>query len=516
MDIRFKQAVCYNTGREGDKPRAWCLHIMAGTFEGTEAWFQNPNSKASSTYSIAKDGRILQNVKDQDFAWANGISWLAGHPMAITGQLLDINRLGAFVKKNIGINPNRYTLSIEFEGYPGQGTTEAQYQTAARLISLKNKEWNIPNIRERYLRHADIDYINKGKCGLDIDVDKLMNLVDNVSMPLADVAQELPEIKKPMYHIFINLKDVYMTTYQPDFLTVVDWVKQAKTFSVNGNTITSNGGDKVITKLDDAVIDSFTVEVPTIHVSDVSVDNSLPDNALPVGEQTTPMLMTVTKEQIDQMVQDSMKPVMLNLTSLQQENTSLTLTNTQLTQENTDLKETINQINLKVDGIQKQLDQVTKERDDYKTMVLQAHADNPIVMAHNRGEVIKYKAAKIFLSLYKPDLFATLAGIAVVWVGYVIDLLFKLTNVSDAQHVAIPGLVGVLTYGGLRAVAKLKATTGLKSILNGDKLKQEAEDEIHNYEMSVVNQAELQSVAANSATDQVGITNGIVPSPYNH
>ena len=48
-------------------------HIMSGTLLGTDSWFLNPASKASSHYGIGKNGEIHQYVDLDCPAWANGV-----------------------------------------------------------------------------------------------------------------------------------------------------------------------------------------------------------------------------------------------------------------------------------------------------------------------------------------------------------------------------------------------------------------------------------------------------------
>jgi hypothetical protein len=68
-------------------------------------WFDNPASQASSTWWIAKGGRLEQFVDvGTEYAWAQG-------------------------------SGNRGYCSVEFEGYVGEALTEAQLDTAAGLYA---------------------------------------------------------------------------------------------------------------------------------------------------------------------------------------------------------------------------------------------------------------------------------------------------------------------------------------------------------------------------------------------
>lgn len=62
----------FTKGRQGQKPRAIVLHLMAGTLTGTDAWFRNKTAQASTHYGVGKKGEILQWVEEADTAWGNG------------------------------------------------------------------------------------------------------------------------------------------------------------------------------------------------------------------------------------------------------------------------------------------------------------------------------------------------------------------------------------------------------------------------------------------------------------
>ncbi|MCI3221992.1 N-acetylmuramoyl-L-alanine amidase [Streptomyces sp. NP-1717] len=79
------------------------LHIMEGTLDGTDSWFRNPDSRASSHFGVGRDGRIFQWVDTGDRSW---------HPS------------GA----------NALWLSIEHEGRGGDALTSPQLVATARVI----------------------------------------------------------------------------------------------------------------------------------------------------------------------------------------------------------------------------------------------------------------------------------------------------------------------------------------------------------------------------------------------
>jgi peptidoglycan hydrolase-like protein with peptidoglycan-binding domain len=89
------------------------LHIQDGNEQGTEAWFNNPASQASSHFLNPKTGPIRQMVDTRDKAWAE----VAG---------------------------NAHWISVENEGIPGDSLTDSQLGNVAGLYSWLNQVYGIP------------------------------------------------------------------------------------------------------------------------------------------------------------------------------------------------------------------------------------------------------------------------------------------------------------------------------------------------------------------------------------
>jgi len=132
-----------------DPPPLIVLHTMAGSLSGTLAHFQNPQTEVSSHYGVGRKGEIHQYVKEKDGAWTNG------RILKPTSKQI-IQRSG---------NPNRYTITIEFEGKDRGGAIDPpQYQAGLWLIAKIAAHWNIPLTREYIIGHYEIDSINKENC----------------------------------------------------------------------------------------------------------------------------------------------------------------------------------------------------------------------------------------------------------------------------------------------------------------------------------------------------------------
>lgn len=145
MQITWSPTPNFSVGRKGRVPKAIVCHITAGQFPGCLSWLCNPVAEASATCIINRAGEIYQLVKDEDTAWANGV---VNHP---NWPLYD------------GTNPNRYTLSIEFEGFDGT-LTELQYQAGLWLIKHWTTKWSIPINTDTIIGHYRIDSVNRPNC----------------------------------------------------------------------------------------------------------------------------------------------------------------------------------------------------------------------------------------------------------------------------------------------------------------------------------------------------------------
>jgi N-acetylmuramoyl-L-alanine amidase len=125
-----------NSNRRPNRNDIWAIVIHAtanSTLEGVINWFNNPQAQVSAHYSIGKDGRIVQHVRDQDRAWHAGGSEWKGVP-----------------------NVNNYGLGIELvnlndgqDPYP-----EEQHQANVQLCTYLCRKYNIKP--ENIMGHLDI------------------------------------------------------------------------------------------------------------------------------------------------------------------------------------------------------------------------------------------------------------------------------------------------------------------------------------------------------------------------
>lgn len=114
MEIIRKPVSSFQS-RSGMKPIVIVNHISAGSMQSMYNHFVNRNNKASSHYAVGRDGSIVQYVDIPSAAWTQGRIQSPTSPI---------------IKAHMG-NPNLYSISIEHEGYTGNGIdgdlTEEQF-----------------------------------------------------------------------------------------------------------------------------------------------------------------------------------------------------------------------------------------------------------------------------------------------------------------------------------------------------------------------------------------------------
>lgn len=151
----------YKAGRKvGEityKPEAIVIHLADGSFAGTIAWFQNPQSNVSAHYLIDRDGSVVRFVDEANTAFHAG----ALHQPTWAG-----------LKPNI--NPNAYTIGIEHAGRPGDAWTDAMYCAGAQLIHDICERWGIQATDQTIIRHSTINALHAQCPGDQCDLERLI------------------------------------------------------------------------------------------------------------------------------------------------------------------------------------------------------------------------------------------------------------------------------------------------------------------------------------------------------
>jgi len=124
----------FNRRRQPDDITAVVIHATANsTLQGVIDWFNNPNAQVSAHYTIGKDGKIVQHVKDSDRAWHAGRSVWKGRN--------SVNDYGLGIEL-VNLNDGR-------DPYP-----EAQHQANVALCAWLCHQYNISV--DDIMGHVDI------------------------------------------------------------------------------------------------------------------------------------------------------------------------------------------------------------------------------------------------------------------------------------------------------------------------------------------------------------------------
>ena len=190
----------------GVKPKykAFCVHTPeepADDYETTPVWFQDPRSTSSTIFYLDNDGDIIQMVKFEDIAWAQGTRSIDLHWKG------DIGTLPVWAEDN---NLNLYAVSCEVEGYaatihrtmPVGGIQWNQLVAMIKWCSVPRPELYLegyPLDREHVFGHDEIN-LGKGDPGTRFEWDKLMYDL-NTNYTNEDVQTSLDEIRNQISNI---------------------------------------------------------------------------------------------------------------------------------------------------------------------------------------------------------------------------------------------------------------------------------------------------------------------------
>lgn len=131
-------AICYHTPEE-----PWDDN------EVTPAWFEDPRANASTNYYADSDGDLYQMVRDEDFAWAQGV------------RRKDLILPRPAWWRDEFVSYNACMLSIEIEGYAreiGETFTVGgrQFETVAAWSAFVCRKYGIPIDRTHHVGHSEL------------------------------------------------------------------------------------------------------------------------------------------------------------------------------------------------------------------------------------------------------------------------------------------------------------------------------------------------------------------------
>lgn len=156
----------YRKGRRA-KADTIVIHVTEGGAASVISWFSSPEAKVSAHYMVEMNGTVVQFVREDDEAWAQG---RVERPTA------------SVVLSRPDQNPNAYCISIEHEGDGEHELTPAQRASSVALIRDIAARHNIPIDRRHILGHHEI--FAPKTCPGAISVDALVR--DAAGTPRAD------------------------------------------------------------------------------------------------------------------------------------------------------------------------------------------------------------------------------------------------------------------------------------------------------------------------------------------
>ncbi len=175
-------ALCYHTPEE-----PWDDN------EVTPAWFEDPRANASTNYYADSDGDLYQMVRDEDFAWAQGV-WSKDR----------VEPRPAWWRDEY-VSYNTCMLSIEIEGYAHKiGETflvgSRQFETVAAWSAFVCEKYGIPIDRTHHVGHSELSR-QKGDPGRDFPWEALLDRVRELSQSgesgtLAEIERRLSALER--------------------------------------------------------------------------------------------------------------------------------------------------------------------------------------------------------------------------------------------------------------------------------------------------------------------------------
>lgn len=163
---------------------ALCYHTPEEPWDNNEItplWFEDPRANASTNYYADSDGDLYQMVRDEDFAWAQGVR----------RQDLVLPRPSWWRDEYVSYNV--CMLSIEIEGYAREiGETfvrgSRQFETVAAWSAHVCRKYDVPIARSHHVGHSELTRL-KTDPGRDFPWHALLDRVRELSDPETRIRQ---------------------------------------------------------------------------------------------------------------------------------------------------------------------------------------------------------------------------------------------------------------------------------------------------------------------------------------
>jgi len=162
MQITQRPSPNRNTGRQNQTPDFIVCHITGGSFTSAVNTILNAANQVSYHFVVSHDGTVVQAVKIEDTAWANGTT--------NSGDNRDNRHSTIPAVRERRRNANQFTVSIGFADSSGGELAAAQLTAGVALIGHIRDEvrriyrFNIPIARSNIIGHFEINPITKPNC----------------------------------------------------------------------------------------------------------------------------------------------------------------------------------------------------------------------------------------------------------------------------------------------------------------------------------------------------------------
>lgn len=136
-------------GRDGVTPALITLHVQEGTNDLYSEFANRPPSNAADcTIWSKQDGSLVRLLNDSDTPWTNGDVVAPDMTNPIIAGLI-----------NAGVtNTNRYSYTVEHQGYAAKGFTDAQIEATAKMCAYwcAKEGWSASQVDIRIVGHYQV------------------------------------------------------------------------------------------------------------------------------------------------------------------------------------------------------------------------------------------------------------------------------------------------------------------------------------------------------------------------
>jgi hypothetical protein len=187
-------------GRGGAEPALITLHVQEGEnyLPGPTGYFMQSGDDCT-IYSM-EDGRLVRGIYDSDSAYTNG---------TVIGPDMSNPIIASLVRANVS-NTNRYSLTIEHQGFARNKFTDAQYESTARMVAYWCQKYGWECNRTRVVGHYQVGE-HKGCPGPNFDFNRVIKIAQEImaanTTPIPTEDPNAHEFKETNYWVVNTLPD---------------------------------------------------------------------------------------------------------------------------------------------------------------------------------------------------------------------------------------------------------------------------------------------------------------------